>query len=204
MKVKIISHPKQTLEVNNVYFSSDLHLNHKAIIDFGRKFNNVEEMNNTIYANINNKVGKDDLLVLLGDTLMVDKDYNKFLSLINCENIIMLYGNHCNVRRFEEVNGYPANKLLYHGYYLELSIDKQIICCSHYPMFHWNFQSDDSFELHGHCHGDEPSEILKEIHKYKCMDVGIDNYYNIFGTYDVFSFQDIENLLHNKLIAHRH
>jgi hypothetical protein len=36
------------------------------------------------------------------------------------------------------------------------------------------------------------------------MDVGIDNYYNIFGTYDVFSFEDIENLLHNKLIAHRH
>lgn len=201
MKVKIISHPKQTLEVNNVYIGSDLHINHETVLRFRKEFNNVEKMNNTIYTNINNKVGKDDLLVLLGDTMMIDKDYNKFLSLINCENVIMLYGNHCNVRRFEEIE---SNKLKYHGYYLELSIDKQIICCSHYPIFHWNFQADGAFMLHGHNHGDEPSDILKEIHKYKCMDVGIDNYHNIFGTYDVFSFQDIENLLHNKLIAHRH
>lgn len=204
MKVKILTYPKLNLEVDKVFFSSDLHLSHKKLIDFGRKFNNVEEMNNTIYTNINNKVGRDDLLVLLGDTMMIDKNYNKFLSLINCENIIMLYGNHCNVRRFEEIDGYPANKLLYHGYYLELSINKQIICCSHYPMFHWNYQADGSLMLHGHNHGDEPSNILKEIHKYKSLDVGIDNYHNIFGTYDVFSYQDIENLLNNKLIINRH
>ena len=94
-RLKIISHPKQTLEVNNVYIGSDLHINHETVLRFRKEFNNVEKMNNTIYTNINNKVGKDDLLVLLGDTMMIDKDYNKFLSLINCENVIMLYGNHC-------------------------------------------------------------------------------------------------------------
>jgi len=204
MKVKINTHPKHYLEIGNVFFTSDLHINHESVIKFGRKFSNVEEMNDTIYTNINNKVGKDDLLVLLGDTMMIDKNYNKFLSLINCENVIMLYGNHDNPKRFEEIDGYPANKLLYHGYYLELSINKQIICCSHYPMFHWNYQSDGSFMLHGHTHGDEPSNILKEIHKYKSLDVGIDNYYNIFGTYDVFSLNQIQELLNSNLIVNRH
>lgn len=201
MKVKIISHPKQTLEVNNVYFSSDLHLNHESVIKFGRKFDGVEEMNSTIYNNINKKVGKNDLLVLLGDTMMIDKDYNKFLSLINCENVIILYGNHCNPNK---LNSVISDKLKYQGYYLELLIHTQIICCSHYPIFHWNYQSDDSFMLHGHTHGDEPSDILKEIHKYKCMDVGIDNYYNIFGNYDVFSLNQIQELLDSNLIVNRH
>lgn len=171
------------------------------MIKFGRKFSNVEEMNNTIYDNINNKVGKNDLLILLGDTMMIDKDYNKFLSLTNCENVIILYGNHCNPNKLNEVT---SDKLKYLGYYLELFINNKIICCSHYPTFHWNFQSDGSFMLHGHTHGDEPSNILKEIHKHKSLDVGIDNYYNIFGTHNVFSLNEIQELLNSNLIVNRH
>lgn len=201
MKVKINTYPKHYLEIGNVFFTSDLHINHESVIKFGRKFSNVEEMNHTIYNNINKKVGKNDLLVLLGDTMMIDKDYDKFLSLIICENVIILYGNHCNPNK---LNSIISDKLKYQGYYLELFINNQIICCSHYPMFHWNYQSDGSFMLHGHTHGDEPSNILKEIHKYKSLDVGIDNYYNIFGTYDVFSLKEIQELLNSNLIVNRH
>lgn len=200
MKVKIQSFPKQTLEVDKVWFSSDLHLNHEAVIKFGRKFDNIVEMNDSILHEINKLVRENDLLILLGDTMMIDKNYFQFLSSLNCKNVIMLYGNHCNPNRFEE--GAPQN-LIYHGYYLELNINKQIICCSHFPQFNWNYQDDGAISLHGHLHADE-NAVVKEIHKYKSMDCGIDNYYKLFGEYSLFSFEKLCELLKNKLIIGRH
>jgi calcineurin-like phosphoesterase family protein len=201
MKVKTLtSFPKQTIEVDNVFFSSDLHIDHKAVIDFGRKFNTLAEMNSHIIDEINRKVGEKDLLVLMGDSMMNEKNYDRFLSSLICENVIMLYGNHCSLSK---MLGVKSEKLIYQGYYLELNIEGQIICCSHYPMFNWNYMEDSSFHLSGHLHGDENS-VIKEIRKYKSLDVGIDSYYNIFGEYSIFSFEQIKELLKDKLIIGRH
>lgn len=202
-KVKILSSfPKQTCNFDNVFFSSDLHIGHQAVIDFGRNFASLLEMNIHIVDEINKKVGKNSLLVLLGDSMMGEKDYISFLNRLNCDNVIMLFGNHCNrgklLRALSE-----CDKLLYIGDYLELNIDKQIICCSHYPHFCWNYQDESSFFVHGHNHGDEP-HLVKEIHKYKSMDVGIDSYYKMFGEYSLFSFEQIQEILKDKLIIGRH
>ncbi len=202
MKVKILtSYPKSTLEVGEVYFSSDLHLNHEAVIKYGRRFGNVVEMNTFIISDINSKVRRDDLLVLLGDTMMVNKDYESFLSSIICENVIILVGNHCSLSKLLALQNNP--KVKYVGYYLELVISGQIVCCSHYPMFHWNYQDEGSFMLHGHLHGDK-SNILRLMHEYKSMDVGVDSYYNLFGKYGIFSFSIIKDLLNGRKIIGRH
>jgi len=205
MKVKILtSFPKRTIEVDNVFFSSDLHLGHQAVIDFGREFPDLPTMNSSIVSEINNKVGANDLLVLLGDTMMAEKDYAQFLNDINCENVMMLYGNHCSLGKLGKVfEDRQFDKLLYIGYYLELNIESQIICCSHYPNFNWNFQDDGAISLHGHLHADE-NPVIEEIHKYKSMDVGIDNYKKLFGEHSVFSFAEIKELLKDKLVIGRH
>jgi calcineurin-like phosphoesterase family protein len=197
MKVKLFN--KAIGDFNNVYFSSDLHLNHHNIIKFGRNFKDVEEMNKTIIDNINDICQHNDLLVLLGDTLMGNKDYNDFCSKINC-NIMILYGNHCNINRFEEVT---QPNLLYHGHYLELFINNKQIICSHYPMIHWNNQKDGSFMLHGHNHGYE-SDILKEIHQCRSMEVGIDCYYEEYGEWKPYSFTQIDEKLKNNKLIDRH
>lgn len=203
MKVKILtSFPKQTLNVDKVWFSSDLHLNHEAVIKFGRKFENVIEMNDSILYEINKVVRKNDLLVLLGDTMMVEKDYIQFLNSLICDNVIILFGNHCNRGKMYSAL-IECDKLLYVGDYLELNVEGQIICCSHFPQFNWNYQDDGAISLHGHLHSDE-NFIVKEIHKYKSMDVGIDNYYKLFGEYSLFSFEQIKELLKDKLIIGRH
>jgi len=205
MKVKILtSFPKKTINVDNVFFTSDTHLRHQAVINFGRKFEDLEQMNTHIIGEINKKVGKNDLIVFLGDTIMIDKDYAWLLDEIVCENVIMLFGNHCGVGRLTSVfDSYQFEKLIYIGYYLELNIEGQIICCSHYPMFNWNYMEDSSFHLSGHLHGDT-NPVIKEIRKYKSLDVGIDSYYNIFGEYSLFSFGQIKELLKDKLIIGRH
>lgn len=203
MKVKILnSYPKQTYNFDKVWFSSDLHLNHEAVIKFGREFDNVEQMNTHILQEINNRVGKNDLLVLLGDTLMQEKDYITFLNCLGCENVILLKGNHCNIGKLQSAL-MECDKLITTGDYLELNIEGQIICCSHFPMFNWNYQDDGSYHLHGHLHADE-NPVIKEIHKYRSMDVGIDNYYKMFGDYSLFSYQKIQELLKGKLIIGRH
>ena len=70
-------------------------------------------------------------------------------------------------------------------------------------MFNRNYHDDRAFHLHGHLHADE-SSVVKEIHKYKSMDVGIDNYYKLFGEYSLFSFEKVCELLKDKLIIGRH
>ena len=200
MKVKILSSfPKQTLDVDKVFFSSDFHIDHKAVIDFGRKFDSVEHMNDHITVETNKLVRENDLLVLCGDTMMQEKNYEQFLNSLVCKNIIMLFGNHCNRGKLLAV----VEKLVFVGDYLELNIEGQIVCCSHFPHFCWNYQDDGAFFLHGHNHGDEP-HLVKEIHKYKSMDCGIDAYYNMFGEYSIFSFEQIKELLKDKLIIGRH
>lgn len=200
MKVKIqTTFPKVTYEVDNVYFSSDLHLGHQAVIDYGRSFKSLEEMNYKIISSINEIVGYNDILVLLGDTMMGEKNYERFLDALVCKNIILLYGNHCNIGKIEAVE----EKLLYHGHYVELLVDKQYICCQHYPSFHWNHQEDGSLSLHGHLHADE-SAIVKEIHKYKSLDVGVDNYFKLYGKYRPFSFTEVVRILKNNKTIERH
>jgi len=203
MKVKILSSfPRQTYEFDQVFFSSDFHLNHEAVIKFGRKFENVVEMNDNILYEVNKVVRQNDLLVLLGDTMMGEKDYTQFLNSLICENIIILFGNHCNRGKLLS-SLQECDKLLYIGDYLELNIDKQIICCSHFPQFNWNYQDEGAISLHGHLHSDE-NDVIKEIHKYKSLDVGIDNFYKLFGEYSVFSFGQIQEILKDKLIIGRH
>ena len=48
------------------------------------------------------------------------------------------------------------------------------------------------------------SEILKEIHKYKCLDVGIDTYFEKYGNYSLYSFEILKELMENKFIIDRH
>jgi calcineurin-like phosphoesterase family protein len=203
MKVKILSSfPKQTYNFNQVFFSSDLHIGHEAVIKFGRKFESLPMMNHHILTEINKLVKEDDLLVLLGDTMMGEKDYITFLSLLKCNNVILLVGNHCNRGKLQSAL-LECDKIIYLGDYLELNIEKQIVCCSHFPMFNWNYQDDGSFHLHGHLHADE-NPIVKQIHQYRSMDVGIDSYYKKFGEYSLFTFQQVRELLKDKLIIGRH
>jgi len=120
-------------------------------------------------------------------------------TVITRKNGKVAFSGNCNRGKLLGV----AEKLIYVGDYLELNIDNQITCCSHFPMFNWNYQDDGSYHLHGHLHGDENS-VVKEIHKYRSMDVGIDSYYNMFGEYSLFSFERVKELFKDKLIIGRH
>ena len=56
-----------------IWFTSDLHFNHdKEFIVQARGFKTVEEMNKAIIKRFNSKVAPEDIVYILGDTIMGD------------------------------------------------------------------------------------------------------------------------------------
>lgn len=135
-----------------LYFTSDLHLGDEKVLisRSGRPFSNIEEMNNTIIANINSVVGADDELWILGDfAFRVDKvEVQKFRNRINCRNVHLVYGNHdqdySQERIFQSVQ-----------YYKELKTPYGIVVLFHYPIMEWYGASGGTIHLHGHIHSPE-------------------------------------------------
>jgi len=83
-----------------IFFTSDLHFNHSAVIGFcDRPFKNVEEMNERLINNINQRCKPEDTLYHIGDFAFRGgwqggKDgAESFENAINCK-VIHILGNH--------------------------------------------------------------------------------------------------------------
>jgi len=78
-----------------IWIISDTHFCHKNIIRYsGRPFKTIDEMNDEMIKRWNNKVGKDDFVIHLGDFALGNKE-----DVINIKNklngnIILLKGSH--------------------------------------------------------------------------------------------------------------
>lgn len=185
-------------EFTNVAFSSDLHLKHDLILKH-RYFSTSDTMADTIYVNFYEHLEETDLLVLLGDHIMGEnKNYEEVLETLGRtkENTIFLIGNHDNRNKMKE-------QLIYVFDYLEMKVDKTKLVLSHFPIFHWNYQNTGSLHLHGHTHNYE-SPTLKEMHTYKCMDVGLDSAFHLFNMYRPFYLDEVKEILKNNKICERH
>ena len=92
----------------NTWFIGDTHFYHKNIIEYeNRPFNSVEEMNEALIKNWNNKFGKQDRVFMLGDFTFNPKKHTKEL----CDRLngykILVMGNHDTVNpNFYMTNGF--------------------------------------------------------------------------------------------------
>lgn len=193
----------KTIE-KNLWFSSDIHAYHKNITrgvsrwdrnnleDSTRDFATTPEMTDHMINAINDSMKWDDHLFLLGDLLFHRKTIDDYVSLLDrflCDNIYLLIGNHDNR---DDIIRLTHHKVKFIGDYLEIDVNKQLVCMSHYPMEKWNTRHGSSYMLHGHEHGN-----LKRLRGSKRMDVGIDNYFKLFKEYKPFSFNEVEKILND-------
>ncbi|MEK6836803.1 MAG: metallophosphoesterase [Nanoarchaeota archaeon] len=128
----------------NIFIVSDTHFRHKNIIEYAKRpFQSVEEMDEEMIKRWNNKVGKDDLVIHLGDFALGNKEEVESIRKRLNGNIILLKGNHDH----KSVRG--AGFLIIKG---TLEIDNIIF--SHNPIQKKEIPTG-FINVHGHIHEKE-------------------------------------------------
>ena len=158
-----------------IYYTSDLHFWHERAITFcNRPFKSVEEMNNTLIQNWNNRVTKDDIVYFLGD-FGITKNLNDVNKVLQCMKRlkgrkVWIQGNHdarliknpeaCSL--FEDISIYK--KIVDEG--------REVILM-HYPIECWERMNYGSYHVHGHIHNRVVTNISNrfnagvDVNKYK-------------------------------------
>lgn len=137
-----------------LYLTADLHLGHANILTLGlgRPFSSIGEHDQAIIDNINETVGPQDELWVLGDFGMHlrTEDYMPYRARIRCRHVHLVTGNHDHEERakgsgaFESVQPYIRTG--------RLSRDGYRAVLFHYPILDWDGMYRGSYMLHGHIH----------------------------------------------------
>lgn len=168
------------------FYISDLHLFHKTIIeDCNRPYESLKEMHNDLIINWNRKVGKNDMVYIVGDVATVSNE-EELLEVINIFKIlngkkVLIIGNHDrdSIKNFKFRKCFTDIKE-----YIRIYDCKKKVVIFHCPMEFWEGDKKGVIHLHGHVHN-EP--ITKKANRYnvcvdsigfepKTLDEIIDNY----------------------------
>ena len=155
----------------NVYFVADTHFGHRNMIKgmsnwtegAEREYKSVQEMDDAIIRSILNTVGKDSLLIHLGDFVYPNvKVANtiEYLCALQCD-VLLVRGNHDpqfeRPETVEYINNQRFNRTGFSLIGVEdtavVSIGKDTFFLSHYPHLVWPGHHKGVIHLHGHCHG---------------------------------------------------
>ena len=185
------------MEKQKIFFTSDLHFGHENVIRFdNRPFNTVAEMDEEMIKHWNAKVGKGDIVYVLGDFIWKAAT-NEAVSIIRRLNgqIILIKGNH---DRF--LHNAAAKKALagikdYDDICVTLEDGTTRRCIlSHYFIPFYNGHRYQAIHLHGHSHFTEESaeevRITTELNE-KGYDLKIYNVGCMYWNYTPVTLDEI-------------
>lgn len=173
--------------MSNIWFTSDLHLNHQQEFLWGpRGFSNEQEMNEAIVERWNSVVKSDDIVYDLGDIALNDVTGTiDYLNKLNGTHYWLL-GNHDTENKIEQLC-HSCHKLIIPNekYAMIIKAGKMSIYMSHYPTLTANFDdkhfSRHVLSLHGHTHQqknwlypDNPFLYHVGLDSHNCTPVHID------------------------------
>jgi calcineurin-like phosphoesterase family protein len=173
-----------------IYFTSDTHFGHNRIIQYcERPFSNVHIMDQVIFDRINETVGVDDTLYILGDFCFRGKKPIEYRSRIMCQDVHICWGNHDKRNDYkDDLQGFSSVQEV-----KEIIYCNQRIYLSHYPHRSWPASHKGSWMLFGHVHSKLDHE--DKTSNRKTLDVGVDNTVNYnkpFG--QPWSFKELQKL----------
>ena len=138
---------------DKLFFTSDIHFGHGAVIGFGRRpFNDRDEMDAEIVRMWNEVVSKDSTVIILGDvSFRGAAETIRLLDQLNGD-LVLVPGNHDSGMsksprsRFKTI--LPQLK--------KIKVDGHRIVLCHFPLESWEDMNWGSWHLHGHTHGSLP------------------------------------------------
>jgi len=205
---------KQT-EERQVWWTSDTHCNHDPRWEVplweARGYTSSKHHTDSIIDALNKAARPNDVLIHAGDfCLNTDESgLNELLARIQCQDIIMLWGNHNNplwkIYRREvdkmfanlaggidqgdteyEVYPFRYKNITFVGNYLELTVDGHYFVVEHYPIHVFNYMKDGAKMICGHSHGgldfSQPNNLNSKI-----LDVGWDLFKKPLSTEEILN-----------------
>lgn len=188
------------------WFTGDLHLGHKNILDIcKRPFSTIEEHDRTMIGNHNSLVRDEDITYNFGDVgYKCEPKYMSDMIRQMKGRLVIILGNHDKALRTALRLGFldkevQNGKLEIAGGYdavwddtLDISkrieINGQRIFISHYGHRTWPTAFRGAWHLYAHSHGNLPS-------LYKSIDVGVDA---VSNKYFPISFEEVSKIMASK------
>ncbi len=146
-----------------IYVTADTHFGHTNILKYcERPFHTIEEMDQCILNNINQRVKPNDILWHLGDFSFGNQ--SGYRNKIKCKNISLIRGNH----DFQVHRNYLSTMFQHVDDIRILRDTCGIFVMCHYAMKVWPHRHHGAYHIFGHSHGK-----LNDPEHYS-MDVGVD------------------------------
>lgn len=189
----------------NIFFCSDPHYSHKNIIKnlstwesgANRDFESISHHNDTLINNINNTVGKDDVLFILGDVAFGGfENVAEFMKRIVCNEVHLILGNHDKHIKSNRNN--INNCFTTVNTRVEVFIDDDMFVLDHYPIREWENCWRGAYHLYGHQHNLTSTRFSNGDNR--SMDVGFDGH----PEFRPYSLNEIYDLLKNKSYKSHH
>lgn len=157
---------KSIVQNNKVFFTSDLHFGHENVLRFdNRPFKNVDEMDAELIRCWNNKVGKGDLVYVLGDFIWKTRNDEapELIKKLNGQ-IILIKGNHDRFLHNAKAKNALAGIKDYDDIVVTLEDGTTKRCIlSHYFIPMYNGHRYQGIHLHGHSHFTDEADIEVDI-----------------------------------------
>jgi len=144
-------------EKDKLWFTSDLHFDHRNIIELcNRPFNDIGHMNSALINNWNSVVQQEDTVIMAGDIFLYGKKdaWNNIIPQL-VGHKILVEGNHDDERHiprelFDIVSDGFINIRVKDE---DVKDGEQRITICHYPMLSWYQSHRGAWQLYGHMHG---------------------------------------------------
>lgn len=183
----------------NIFFTSDDHFYHKLMKE-QRGFESIEEMNETLIENWNNKIPEDGIVFFLGDFAFSNK--NRIEEIANRLNGIIYFvkGNHdkkkivSNVKKFISLDS--LEDIWVEDVNEQGKKEYQHVVLCHYPVHTWNRKHYGSWHLFGHSHGMFEENHSDYYNTNRMIDVGVDCH-----NLTPISYEEVKEIISNKKIS---
>lgn len=182
------------LSSTNLFFTSDPHFFHTNIIKYtNRPFKSINEMNNTLIENWNNKVPPESVVIVIGDFAFgrcTPHNVAEIVKSLN-GNIILVEGNHDQVS-IQAQTQFNVFAEVYQTLDLRVVTQQENkddyvdVNCNHYPGLTWNKAHFGAWQAFGHVHSTEPIKG-QSVFQY---DVGMDG-----NNFTPISFQEFGQII---------
>ena len=169
--------------MSDIWFTSDTHFGHTNIIEYSnRPFSSVEEMNDALIANWNDRIKNGDVVYHVGDFAFTIKTnaINKIMSQLNGQKFL-IYGNH------DKKDVIKSDGWVWQGHYKKIRVESQKIILFHYGCRVWDGCHRGSWQLYGHSHGS-----LQDDPNAKAFDIGVDCH-----NYAPLHFDEVSKIMEN-------